>query len=47
MTLAIGILWLSYAVGFYGWNRITGGNDTFLSLTVPGKWKYTVRDSGS
>lgn len=36
--------WLGYSLGFYGWNRITGGNDTFKSLIWPGAYSYTPRD---
>ncbi len=46
-SIAIGILWAGYSIGYYGWNRITGGNDTFVSLVRPGRYKPTTRDNGS
>ena len=49
MGAAIGIvvLWAGYSIAYYGWNRITGGNDSFRSLIWPGDYKPTTRDSGS
>jgi hypothetical protein len=47
VTIAIGLLWASYAIAYYGWNRITGGNDTFKSLVWPGAYTPTTRDDGS
>ena len=47
LTIPIALLWGGYAIGYYGWNRITGGNDKFVSLVWPGKWKLTPRDDGS
>lgn len=43
----IGALFLGYSAFYYGYNRITGGNDTFVSLVWPGKYKPTARDDGS
>lgn len=49
MAAAIGILvlWGGYSVAYYGWNRITGGNDSFKSLVWPGAYTPTTRDNGS
>jgi hypothetical protein len=47
MTIAFGLVWLGYGVAYYGWNRITGGNDKFVSLIWPGKYSPTARDSGA
>lgn len=47
MTIAIGLLFVGYAIGYYGWNRITGGNDSFKSLVWPGAYKPATRDDGS
>ena len=47
MTIGIGLLAAGYAIGYYGWNRITGGNDSFASLVWPGKYKPTTRDGPS
>lgn len=44
MTVAIAVLWLGYSVTYYGYNRITGGNDTFKSLVWPGAYSPTSRD---
>jgi hypothetical protein len=47
VTVGIALGWFGYAIGYYGWNRITGGNDTFHSLIWPGAYKKTTRDDGS
>lgn len=47
LAIGFGIAWLGYAVGYYGWNRITGGNDSFKSLFWPGDYKPTTRDGAS
>ena len=47
MTIGIGLAFAGYCVGFYGWNRITGGNDSFKSLVWPGAYTPTTRDNGS
>lgn len=41
------VLWLGYATAYYGYNRITGGNDTFVSLIWPGRYTPTARDGAS
>ena len=43
----IGALWLGYGVLYYGYNRITGGNDKFISLLWPGRYSPTARDDWS
>jgi hypothetical protein len=47
VTIAIGLLLAGYAIGYYGWNRITGGNNRFVSLIWPGKYLTTPSDSGT
>jgi hypothetical protein len=47
VPLGIALVWLGYSIGYYGWNRITGGNDTFTSLVYPGRYSPTTRDSGA
>lgn len=46
-AVGIVLLWGGYCIAYYGWNRITGGNDSFVSLIWPGKYKATTRDSGT
>jgi len=46
-AIGIVLLWGGYCVAYYGWNRITGGNDSFRSLVWPGDYKPTTRDDGS
>lgn len=41
------LIWLGYGVGYYGFNRITGGNDRFRSLFWPGDYTPTPRDGQS
>lgn len=47
MAIALGLLWVGYSVGYYGWNRITGGNNTFKQLIWPGAYTIVARDDGS
>lgn len=35
-----------YTLVYYGFDTITGGNDSLWSLFWPGKYKVTTRDSG-
>lgn len=46
-ALGIALAWLGYSVFYYGYNLITGGNDSFVSLIWPGRYTPTPRDSGS
>jgi hypothetical protein len=39
--------WLGYSLAYYGFDQITGGNDSIVSLTWPGKYQVVARDSGS
>jgi hypothetical protein len=39
------LVWLGYSAFYYGYNRITGGNDTFVSLIYPGRYSPTPRDT--
>ena len=47
--LALGIicLWGGYTVAYYGWNRITGGNNTLKQLAWPGAYAPVTRDNGA
>jgi hypothetical protein len=47
VVIGIGILWAGYAVAYYGFNRITGGNDSFASLVWPGRYNATARDGAA
>jgi hypothetical protein len=47
VPFGIGFLWLGYSVLYYGYNRITGGNDKFLDLIYPGRYHAVTRDDGS
>lgn len=47
MLVGLALTWAGYCVAYYGWNRITGGNDTFVSLIWPGRYAPTNRDSGA
>lgn len=40
-------LWLGYSTAYYGYNRITGGNNTFVQLVWPGRYIPVARDDGS
>lgn len=42
--IGLAFLWLGYAMAFYGYDQITGGNDPFLSLIVPGRYSVQPRD---
>lgn len=45
--IGMALLYAGYSIGYYGFNRITGGNDTFKSLFWPGSYKPTTRDGGA
>jgi hypothetical protein len=38
--------WSGYTLGYYGYNRITGGNNTLKQLWWPGAYTAVSRDSG-
>lgn len=44
VPLGIVLLWLGYSIGYYGYNKITGGNDKFINLIYPGRYTPTPRD---
>lgn len=46
-TIGIVLLLGGYAAAYYGYNRITGGNDSFKSLVWPGAYKATARDGAA
>lgn len=43
--IGIVLAWFGYAVLYYGINQITGGNESFASLVVPGRYAPVARDS--
>lgn len=45
VPVAILLCWAGYAVGYYGADTITGGNDSFISLVWPGRYKAVPRDA--
>jgi hypothetical protein len=47
VPFGIAFLWLGYSVVYYGYNRITGGNDHFVDLIYPGRYHPVTRDNGS
>jgi hypothetical protein len=40
------VIFLGYAVFYYGMDQIKGGNNGFLSLVVPGKYSNQTPDNG-
>lgn len=46
--IAVGILGVlvGYTLAYYGFDTITGGNDSLWSLFWPGRYKVTKRDTG-
>lgn len=47
VPFGIAFLWVGYSVLYYGYNRITGGNDKFVDLIYPGRYHAVTRDDGS
>lgn len=45
VPVAILLCWAGYAVGYYGADVITGGNDSFVALVWPGRYKAVPRDA--
>jgi len=49
LPIAIGIglvlVWVGYGVGYYGFDQIRGGNNGFLDLMIPGRFKAVPKDS--
>ena len=47
--LALGLLLAisGYTLGYYGFQRITGGNNTILEPAWPGKYQVVAKDGGS
>jgi hypothetical protein len=45
--LGILLAWFGYSLAYYGFDTITGGNDSFLSLVWPGRYQVIPRDGGS
>ena len=48
MAVPVGIVlvWLGYAVGYYGYSRLQHGNNTFVELAWPGRYQKAAPDSG-
>lgn len=44
VTVGILAALAGYTLTYYGFNLITGGNDSIWSLAWPGKYKVTGRD---
>ena len=38
--------WLGYALSYYGYARVKGGQDGFIALLWPGRYQGTTWDSG-
>lgn len=43
-ALGLGLFFFGYWVAFYGWDQLQGGNNSFLSLGVPGQFKNAPTD---
>jgi hypothetical protein len=41
------LAWLGYSLAYYGFDQITSGNDSFVSLVWPGRYVVVARDPGS
>lgn len=44
---AAAVLWVGYGVLFYGVDQIRGGNNGFLDLMIPGKYRNIAPDEGA
>lgn len=44
-ALGLALAWFGYWVGFYGFDQLQGGNNSFLSLGVPGKFSLQPTDA--
>ena len=44
VPLGIVLVWLGYAAGYYGYSRLKGGNNSFVSLVWPGRYNYVAPD---
>lgn len=45
-TLGIVLGLLGYGLAYYGFQRVTGGNNTILQLFWPGKYQIVAKDAG-
>lgn len=43
--LGLALLWFGYWTAFYGYDQLNGGNNSFLSLGIPGRFKNAAKDS--
>ena len=43
-TLGILLAGAGYALAYYGYQRITGGNNTVAQLAWPGKYQVVAKD---
>lgn len=46
LGIAIGVLHLGYWIAYWGVDMITGGNDSFFDVGVPGRWKGPAPKDG-
>ena len=46
-ALGLVMLWFGYWVAYYGFDQIDGGNNSFMSLGIPGKYTNAPKDSAS
>lgn len=44
--IGIVVAQLGYWIAYYGFDLLTGGNDSFLDLGVPGRWKGAAPKDG-
>lgn len=44
-AIGLGLFWFGYCVAYYGYDQVTGGNNSFLSLLVPGKYANAPKDT--
>jgi len=47
VPLGIILVWLGYSVGYYGYSRLKGGNNTFVQLVWPGRYQTAAPDQGN
>ena len=46
VPFGIVLMWLGYGMGYLGYSRIKGGNNTFMQVFWPGRYQYMAPDSG-
>ena len=45
LTLGFGLVLGGYLLAYYGFQRVTGGNNTLVQLGWPGKYVVVAKDS--